>query len=100
MKSCERLHLTEQQMVELTGLTDRLTGAVAHLRDAWDMADEPNSRAIVSALAILFADSPGVQEDHEAFRNVLGSTKLAVAVRGAMLARARTRMAGSAGTRS
>ena len=97
MKSCERLHLTEQQIVELTGLTDRLAGAVAHLRDAWDMADEPSSRGIVSALAILFSDVPLVQENHEAFRRVLGSTKLAVAVQGALLSLARSRMANSTG---
>lgn len=83
-KSCERLKLSEDREVELTDFSERLAGAVAHLRDAWDIADPNNSRAIVQALAILLSTAHSCAENPEMFREVLGSAKLVLEVQAAI----------------
>ena len=84
MRSCERLRLTDDQTVDLTDFSERLAGAVAHLRDAWDIADPSNSRAIEDAVALLLVHAHSCVENPELFRGVLGSVKLVIAVQAAI----------------
>lgn len=83
-KSCERLKLTEEQEAELTGFSENVAGAIAHLRDAWNIADGGNTPGVVEAIAVLLARTRSCTEHPELFKGVLGSVKLAIEVQAAI----------------
>lgn len=64
-KDCDRLGLTDDQEAGLTGFTSRMVGALAHLREAWCVADASNRVAVEHAIRGLLsghsaADNPAV----------------------------------------
>lgn len=66
----ENLGLSEDQLGELSGFTGRAFAALAHLREAWLVADENNAQAIEVALqALLHGHS--FADNHDLVRAVL-----------------------------
>lgn len=61
-RQCERALEEYDGEHGLTGLTRRLGEALAHLADAWTIADHHNSPGIVWAIASLLVCSPYVTE--------------------------------------
>ncbi|HYZ88311.1 MAG TPA: hypothetical protein VE620_03340 [Myxococcales bacterium] len=47
---CQRLGLTDGQYAALTGFTGRAVRALAHLREAWSVADQDHAAAIELAI--------------------------------------------------
>ena len=52
---CRRLGLSRAQAAALTGFTGRAAAALAHLREAWTVADPDNRRAVEAAIRALLA---------------------------------------------
>lgn len=57
-----RLGLNQYQLASLTGFSSRVVAALAHLREAWCIADEENRCAIEAALRVLFTQSHSLCE--------------------------------------
>jgi hypothetical protein len=60
---CEQLGLTGSQRAALTGLTGKVVRAIAHLREAWCLADVHNAPVIEASIrALVCADSRAMRE--------------------------------------
>src|SRR5204863_7234300 len=68
---CRDLGLTPDQLACLTGFTRRAVAALAHLREAWCVADPGNAAAIETSLGALLA-SPSMRDIRPIALRVLG----------------------------
>lgn len=66
----EQLGLEESERASLTGFTRRVAQGLAHLREAWSVADESNVRALERAFKAVFT-ARSVKESRGLFERVL-----------------------------
>jgi hypothetical protein len=60
---CDDLGLTDDQRAVLTGFTGRTVRALAHLREAWCIADHINGPAVEASIrALVLADSRAMRD--------------------------------------
>jgi hypothetical protein len=62
---CDRLGLTPDERAALTGFSSRAVAALAHLREAWCIADETNRPGVEAAITSLLCtrslrERPGI----------------------------------------
>lgn len=67
----ENLGLEDAERGALTGFTRRAAQALAHLREAWLVADTDNARAVEAAIAELFNGHSFSGKNRELFEHVL-----------------------------
>jgi len=68
--ACEQAIDSEDAPGHLTGFTRRIAAALAHLSDAWSVADHTNTAGVVAAIRSLFL-TRSVMENREAFEYYL-----------------------------